>query len=216
MKIEELLEMAPPYHPKGEKPPRHWAKKNDFFISFSAIHRAYDEIGFANFTTLDLIFYMSKEAKTVFGGYEDTDPFTQELGFRVIFVLDFKSKLTIVNFPKQINRRKCLQVQKVHTLEKYQDRDIAQFVYQLLVSRGFTIISDTTQLDGGVGLWKKMARQAHLNDYQIHIIDDEEGFLKDGNGDLLTYNSKNIDDAIIWTHDLDFSGQHKLLVMISK
>jgi hypothetical protein len=161
-----------------------------------------------------LKFYYMKDGKTIYGGYVDDS--TLDSSFRVIFVLEFKNKNTLINYPADINKNKILQVNKVNTIPRLQNIGIASFVYQLLAAHGFIILSDITQLDGGVGLWVKMAKAAHLNNYIIRIIDDEYGYKKDNAGNIIEYNGANIDTADIWTHGVDFAGEHILLMLTPK
>lgn len=214
MKLKDLLEMAP-YHSEGEKPPRHWKETFKMFLSDSALNRDFTLIGELEVNHYLLEFYSRNEGRTVYGGYKIKNEYDEE-GLKVVFVLEFKAKPTLINYPKDVKKKHLVQVNKVNTDLDFRDFGVAMFVYQLLVKRGLIILSDITQLDGGKILWKKMARRSHLHDYKIRILDDERGFFKDKSGNIIEYDSTNLDDSQIWTTGLDFSGEHILLLMSLK
>lgn len=215
MKLNDLLEMSP-YNPKGEEPPKHWKETFDMFLSDNTLQRLYDHLIDLNTTTgIEIKFYLHQNKKIVYGGIKSTNEVGDE-GVSIVFVLQFKSKPTLINYPKGVKRNKLLQVNKVNTKTEFEGQGIAMFIYQTLVKNNILILSDITKLDGGKALWKKMARRSHLHDYKIRILDNERGFLKDSKGNIIEYNNTNLDDSQIWTSGLDFSGEHLLLLMSLK
>jgi hypothetical protein len=220
MRIQELLEMTPPYWAKGEKPPKHWRHALTSFMSLSALARDFKSLN----STIDLpssigesiSFFQNTSTKTVIGGFESYNEESLQIDFEVVFTLRFKKKNTLLNIPNDIPSKKLIQVDKVLTSKDYANFGIASFVYAALVRSGHFILSDITQLDGGKALWQRMARLAHLSDYQIRILDDERGYLKDKNGKVISYDNSNIHEDDIWTTLLDFSGEHKLLLISPK
>ena len=130
---------------------------------------------------------------------------------RIVFSLRFKPSHTLAN-TINVDDTKIIQVDKVSIDREFGNQGLASFAYSRLAMRGFIILSDNSQFTDGKMLWKKMAERAHLRDYKIYILDDEYGFItKDGKP--VVYDSKNIDDAKIWTSGDNFDGFHKLLVM---
>jgi hypothetical protein len=131
---------------------------------------------------------------------------------RVIFSLRFKHAHTLVKIPKTVDASRLLQVDKVSIDKDFQGLGIASYAYAQLAKRGFTVLSDTSQFADGKMLWKKMATKAQLRDYKIFVLDDEYGFIEK-NGQPISYDGTNIDDAQIWTSGEDYSGAHILLMM---
>lgn len=218
MKLKELLEMAP-YHAKGENPPEHWKKSLDISISKSALERDYSFLSSLDINpAIDdaeiLHFYMLNEGRTIHGGYFIIDEIGEER-LKIVFVLTFKANNTLKAYPKDINKKLLLQVSKVNTNSQFGRIGIASFVYQSLIQKGFIILSDTVQLDGGKALWQKMSKYSQIKDYKIRIIDDETGYLK-RNGKILEYDGSNISDDEIWTTEMNFDGEHTLLIMSLK
>ncbi len=218
MKLKELLEMAP-YHAKGENPPEHWKKTLELFFSESAVQREFEELGEfdidRNLYSVDKLKIIArKEGRMVYAVYQDINKYN-ETGWRVVFVLEFKNKPTLINYPKDINKKLLLQVNKVNTDKNYRELGLASYVYQLLIKKGFIILSDIIQLDGGKALWQKIARRSNFDNYKIRIIDDEIGYLK-RNGKILEYDGSNISDDEIWTTEMNFDGEHILLIMSLK
>ena len=127
MKLGELLQEMAPYHAKGDKPPKHWEKTLEMFYSKAMIEREFSILGkitlqraIRGTSTIDFI--VRNEGRTIYGVYEDTNRYN-ELGFRVMFTLEFKAKSTLSAFPKDIRKRSILQVSKVNT-----DKDLKVLV----------------------------------------------------------------------------------------
>lgn len=132
--------------------------------------------------------------------------------YNIVFILKFKDKNTLENIPAELKNAKILQSSSVESADSVEKRDLAPFAYMVLIQDGYTILTDSAQFTGGVGLWKKLARNAELVDMQVRIIDTMHGFKK-LNGKDIVYDSKNVSDSEIWTHDWNFSGEHTLLVL---
>ncbi len=148
-----------PYHAKGENPPEHWKKTLELFFSESAVQREFEELGEfdidRNLYSVDKLKIIArKEGRMVYAVYQDINKYN-ETGWRVVFVLEFKNKPTLINYPKD------------------------------------------------------------FDNYKIRIIDDEIGYLK-RNGKILEYDGSNISDDEIWTTEMNFDGEHILLIMSLK
>lgn len=208
MKIKELLES--PYLHSGKLK----VSTHDTFTSHSSIDRMYDLFAESQFGSDHLVkFYMLKDIPKIIGVVSAQKPKTGEDSNLVIFSMFFKKQHTLVKIPSDFAIDKILQVDLVSTAKTFMGFGMASFVYATLVKKGFIVISDTSQFEDGAQLWKKMAREANVENYKVFILDDEYGFLKDENGNVLEYDSHNIADSKIWSKDADFMGSHILLVM---
>lgn len=210
MKAAEILSETPYVHDGDYKAPEGMDKKT--YHSDGALSRQYEHLGFEVFDAERVDFYLQDDLRLV-GVIKEKKEKTQEMSNLIVFSLRFKSYKTIVNYPDGIDTEKVLQVDSVYTRPEFRTFGIASYVYTLLVEQGFIVVSDTSQFTDGKQLWKKISREAKFNDYVIHIIDDEKGFVKDKSGKVIAYDSSNIDDAKIWTSGMNFDGEHILLMM---
>ena len=210
MKTAEILSETPYVHDGEYEAPAGMDKKT--YHSDGALARQYSHLGFEVFDAERVDFYLQDDLRLV-GVIKDKKEKTQEMSNLIIFSLRFKTHKTIINYPEEVLEDKVLQVDSVYTRPEFRTFGIASYVYALLVEKGFIVVSDTSQFTDGKQLWKKISREAKFNDYVIHIIDDENGFIKDKSGKVIAYDSSNIDDAKIWTSGMNFDGEHILLMM---
>lgn len=210
MKTAEILGEAPYLHDGEYSPPPGMEKET--YHSDNTLSRVYDHLFFEVFDGVRVDFYIQDKLRLV-GTIKKKKQKTQEDSNLIVFSLRFKEHQTIVNYPEGISKDKVLQVDSVYTRSEFREFGMASLVYATLVEKGFIIVSDSAQFNDGKQLWKKISREAKFNDYVIHIIDDEEGFLKDKNGKVISYDSSNIDDAKIWSSGMSFHGEHILLMM---
>lgn len=211
MKGQDLLSETPYLHDGEYEAPE--VLKSQTFMSDATLLRDHSPLDYYVVNAERIEFFFSKTQRVVTGVIKKKKEKTKEMSNLVVFSLRFKKEKTIVNYPNGVDQHKVLQVDSVYTDEDYRGRGISSFVYALLVEKGFIIVSDTSQFDDGKQLWKKISREAQFNDYVIHIIDDENGFVKDKSGKIISYDSSNIDDAKIWSSGMDFRGEHILLMM---
>ena len=211
MKVQELFESPPPYLHDGEYSAPEELEKPTYY-SDSSLSRMFIYLCDEIFENIKVSFYMLDNLKVV-GVIPEKKEKTQEKSNQIVFSLRFKTYKTIINYPDDIDKSKVLQVDSVFTSKIVRGTGIASFVYAMLVERGFIVVSDTSQFEDGKQLWKKISKEAHFNDYVIHIIDDENGFVKDKSGKIIAYDSSNIDDAKIWSGGLNLEGEHILLMM---
>lgn len=113
-----------------------------------------------------------------------------ELTFKISTVLSSIKKL---NIPKHV-----LQVSLVRMSEDKKGRGYGFYLYLGLVSAGYVIVSDFTQYIGGKELWKRIAARTVNSKYAVYVLENGEPKLND-NGEPIIYDSKNIDDAILWS-----------------
>lgn len=211
MKTAEILSETPYLHNGEYTAPS--VIMHQTFMSDATLVRDHTELGYFVIDAVRVNLYFSKTQRVVTGVISEKKPKTQEQSNLVIFSLRFKKEKTIVNYPDGVDKTKVLQVDSVYTDEDFRGRGLSAYVYATLIEEGFIVVSDTSQFEDGKQLWKKISREAKFNDYVIHIIDDEEGFLKDESGKIISYDSSNIDDAKIWTSGINFHGEHILLMM---
>ena len=210
MKMKEFLSEHP-VKLDGPAPIR--AFKSDI-MSMSALAREYDDLGKYTVGDEELsIFSLKTWPQAVVAGYPTTRETDGVDALQVMFNLIFKKQHTLINVPTDIDPSKIMQVNWVNAHPTVGNKGLASYAYMLLVKRGWVIISDTAQFDGGEKLWKKLAKDAHISNMQVRIIDDELGYLKDENGDIISYDSLNIPDSAIWSSGADFSKEHVLLML---
>lgn len=211
MKFKDLFEM--PYNLDGD------AKKKfgDSWISYGATKRLYTEIAQFNAKEHLVKIYQSKENKLQFVGLIDSNKkIDNSPANKWVFSLKFKEFNTLKVLPLELKDAKILQVDYVESASEIEGYNVAPFTYMSLVQDGFTIISDTAQFNGGIGLWKKLAREAGFVDMKVNVLDDSNGFTKDADGNLINYDGSNLLDKQIWTDGLDLTGEHTLLVLLNK
>lgn len=183
-------------------------------MSLSALTREYDNIGSFEVNGIKLdIFGLKAKPWVIAAGVPTIREVDGAQAYKILFNLVFKNQHTVVNIPDDIDGNKILQVNWVNSDPSVGNRGLASYVYLLLVKLGWVVISDTAQFDGGEKLWKKLANEARANDVQVRIIDDELGYLKDENGDIISYDSLNIPDSAIWSSGADLSKEHVLLML---
>ena len=187
------------------------------YMSTSAVARDYDKIGeFANANDVYQIFQLQSDKKFVFAGKVTKKPGRNEDVFSMDFLLEFKTEPTIVHYPSNLDRSKVLQVNWVQTNPHLKNRGLATYVYMLLASNGFVVVSDIAQFDGGQHLWKRLAKETDFNKCVVRIIDDEYGYMKDDAGKIVEYDGANVPDNKIWTYGADMTGEHILLMLKSE
>lgn len=183
------------------------------FTSDGSLERNYKMLGFIEVESDMVELHILKETDKVIGTIKQNKPAPDnEPSNRVIFSLRFKNKHTLVKIPKNINQNKIIQVDKVSIDKDFEGYGIASFAYSQLVKTGFIVLSDTSQFTDGRKLWEKMAKKAHLNSYEIYILDDEYGF-KEKDGKTIMYNGTNVNADEIWSSGEDYSKEHILLMM---
>lgn len=126
-----------------------------------------------------------------------------------IFRLHFK-KTHQLSFPNNFQR--ILQVHKVAIDRTHGSRGMASSIYKLLVSMGYTIVSDDTQFEPAQSLWKRIAADPSA---KVYVADVEHGLFKDDNGEPILYNGSNIPDQDIWTAGSDYNGQYRVMILTS-
>ena len=127
-----------------------------------------------------------------------------------IMNLHFKAQVKLTVVPREIAHLKSLQVNAVGVDLDSRTIGIASQIYELLIQKGYAIISDFTQFDPAQGLWKKLARNPENT---VIVSDTDHGPFKDQEGGVINYNGTNISDHDIWTQGSDFSGFNRVLIL---
>jgi hypothetical protein len=193
-----------------------WKDIGFTYISHSTAERLYNDISEShspNFNGKHLIVLMSKKKMMCSGFVADIDPKTQEEVLRLVCQITFYHPRPVTDIlPNDI--KNPLQVSTVYTDVDFEGRGVASYLYALVAKNRYTLISDRVQYLGGKLLWVKMTSRAHFNDYIIKIWNEDTGYVKDGEGNDLEYNSKNIDASIIWKPST--IGQKTVMILTAK
>jgi hypothetical protein len=207
MKLHRRVLMEAPYEISGSM------KREPFssFTSDTSLGRLYTPLGSMKTGGQEITLSLRNTMQGAIGTVKGDKP-TGEPSNRIIFILDFKKRHTLENVPDGIDEGKILQVKSVAVDPELEGVGIASFAYSSLAKRGHVVLSDTSQFADGKALWKRMAARAHLHEYRIFVLDDEYGF-KERDGEPISYDGQNIDDAEIWTRGKDLAGSHVLLAM---
>ena len=180
--------------------------------SDEALSRAYTKLGEIKTPKGVVQFFIDKKDEDHVRGYIYNDNYSKKVGKSyndLIFSLTIETDLTFA-----VPFRNAIQVSGVGTIKKFQFEGIALYAYMLLAKRGFTVVSDSTQFQGGYGLWKKLARNAKLGNYKVSIYNiKSKDFLRDSSGDVVMYDSTNIKDSEIWTTGNNKKGLNVVLTL---
>ena len=106
-----------------------------------------------------------------------------------------------------------IQVDTVSVNSKYESIGLSGILYIVLARYGFSVISDFEQYNGGVGLWKKIARYSNQRKYTVRIWNIRSGeFTANSNGSPLAYDEKNLQQDQVWN---DIGQQTETLLVLS-
>ena len=105
------------------------------------------------------------------------------------------------------------KVETVFTHEPYQALGIARSVYGEIVNIDKIILSDDTQYDGAVALWKRLAVHADSLNVQVKVYDMRSRTFIVGNNGSDIYDGDNIPDDTIWS---EVGKSHIRLLLIPK
>jgi hypothetical protein len=135
-----------------------------------------------------------------------------EDGIHVVGQLLFKLRLHLGSKEKQTFGPNVLQVDLVNVAKKIKMQGLGTFLYHSLVAKGYTIISDNRQYEGGQALWKKIAR-SHASNEMVLLLDHGQLIMKDGQP--VQYDGENVPDDDIWS-ETDKLKEYVLLVYTRK
>lgn len=216
MNISEILKESP-YLLSGD----HYDPSVEYFnnISDNALQREYYRVGefpinIGNSTDI-LEFHLLKSDRSVMLGTVTGEK--HESPTNVILArLEFKDHMSLKKTPDGIDHQTLKQVGSVYISPRLRNLGIASFMYIIMLKLGYVIISDRDQFEPGKQLWKRMARESLHGNYVIRIVTDAGEFLKDSNGNVISYDDSNIAESKIWSSGEDMTGEHILLMMKHK
>lgn len=87
-----------------------------------------------------------------------------------------------------------VQVSMVNVSKYNEDLGYTKRAYQAIVKSGVDLVSDAEQYLGAEGLWKAVARFKDINVY----VFSKDDYLRDDEGKIIRYDSKNISQSKIW------------------
>lgn len=159
----------------------------------------------------NLIVYLKHDKSTAFIGTPDTRHDGAK-GVLILGQLLFKSTLNLGSLEKQTFSPNVLQVELVMVNDRLKRAGVGTFLYSSLVRKGYTIISDNKQYDGGQALWQKIAR-SHASNEAVYVLDHGKLMLKDGQP--IEYDGSNIPADELWS-ETDKLKQYILFVYTRK
>ena len=195
MKITDVISETPYLHP-GEM------SRNVLDRSYSqnTIGTAFRQIG----TVSDLTVLMGNQDRTVIAvapNQTNANRIRPTLALLLKTHNELKFKHTFEN---------VIQVDKVSIAVGYSRAGIASEVYRLIVSQGYTLVSDSTQFETAQALWKNLAQSGR---YPVYVADVDNGVFRGSDGNPIRYNGTNIPDYDIWSSGSDYNGSYRVLIL---
>lgn len=201
--IKELMES--PYVHDGHYPAQ---IHKDTVMSSNSLAREYTFIGSFENAPLDGVRVYLRNTGTrvtcVTSEYEEP---SGRLVNRIVAEFRFKHTLSFSIHP-ELENKSIKQIDSASVVPDYENAGLASETYMALVHAGNVVVSDSTQFLPGKMLRKKLIQVAPQNGLNVYLLDDETGFEKE-NGELV-----KVTDDSAWTERADFSGYHKLLVLM--
>lgn len=181
--------------------------KMDSYPSLEGLKRECEHLGTLEKGTKQYDFWLSQSRKVA----KVTTPAVDEIGQNrqlVTVRLEFQN-------PSGIDVKNELQIHTAYTHPDYRGEFLAGALYILLARYGFSVVSDFEQWNGGRALWKKLAKEADARSYVVRVWSDEqEDWIRDGEGEPVKYNAANLDDDQIW-HDISAQCEPTTLLVLS-
>ena len=201
MKIQELLESPPPEFRDEVKDQSQWITTVDngkagAYVSLRTITNTFNQIGTVDIQNIKSKILIHKK-ELLAGVYLPavTKP-GDEAVYAVASIVYFKKPL-LSKLPDGVNGT-LLQIDRVATVPQYEKYGLAANMYAALIQQGYIVVSDSIQYLGGKLLWQKIAREAQ-DRYSVYVFDREvNDYLRDESGQPIKYNSRNINDDVIW------------------
>jgi hypothetical protein len=183
------------------------------YISNGALKRDFDFLGELTLDKTVYNFYLSKKLNrglvtTITLG--DTSDLRDGNNEPVnLIVVDLHLKRNDI-----VNVSKGLQVETVSVNSKYESLGFSGILYVVIARYGYKVISDFEQYNGGVGLWKKIARLSIIRKYAVRIWDiANDDWVKDETGTPIKYTEQNLQKDRVWNKI--GSSPQTLLVLFS-
>jgi len=201
----KLIEMAPYVDPKpmSRDSLRKYPVDPDGTISISAIERSYSvfDAGIIIPGLATIILFISNNKNYIIG--IDNRELDKDRA-KVMFRLDLNTKFKIPGFSNPI------QIDEIVIDEKYESYGVAKAVYTRLANIGYSVVSDNTQHEPAVGLWKSLAKNPNTT---VYVVDVHRGPLM-SDDKMISYDGENIRDNQIWTTGGNYNGLEIVLVLV--
>lgn len=172
--------------------------------SKSAMKESFEEFGKIRDMT---IFNYKKEDKLIKVAKLYWDDVLKEERWAIIAELSFKSE-KIKSSNKLINNKIAMRINTINVREANRRDGIASELYNLLLGKDFIVISDGTQYDGAVKLWKSFTR---ITSIILYIWNEKED-------KIISKMTAKTHDNVIWSNgDLgDYSKMSTKLILTLK
>jgi hypothetical protein len=198
MKLSELLEMVPVF----KNSEADTLSLSQLFFTDESISRDFSIIGIAKINNIEYKIVLKKSQGIAFIGEKGKRKLDGKPGIEIIGDVEFKHKQTISGLKSFPPNDKILQVRTVVIEPNNRIIGLGFYLYLTLAKAGYMIVSDNTQYIGGKALWKKITAKVLKDDYAVYVLDHGEVRLDD-KGDPIVYDGSNIDDAELWSENVD-------------
>lgn len=133
---------------------------------------------------------------------------------RIVFerAADVKIDIDDTEFSKIGGIKPALQIAGADTLPEQQGNGYGRQLYQSLTDKGYTLISDSTEYNGGKRLSRSVAKNSSALSCNVYIF--TKGKLLMMNGKPFIYNGSNLPDDKLWSTDPDM--KHATTLFITK
>ena len=153
------------------------------------------------------VFYYKKEDKLIKVAKLYWDEVLNEERWAVIADLSFKTE-KIKSSNTLINNKIAMKINTINVREANRRDGIASDLYNLLLSKNFIVISDGTQYEGAVELWKSFTK---IPDINVYIWNEKEDKI------ISKMTAKTHDNAVWSNGDLgDYSKMSTKLILTLK
>jgi len=198
MKLSELLEMAPVF----KNSEANNLTMSQLFLTDESIKRDFIDLGNVKINADEYKVVLRKSLGIAFIGKIGKRELDGKPGIEIIGDVEFKHKQTISGLKSFTPNDKILQVSTVVIEPNNRIIGLGFYLYLTLAKAGYMIVFDNTQYIGGKALWKKIAAKVLKDDYAVYVLDHGEVRLDD-KGDPIVYDGSNIDDAELWSENVD-------------
>ena len=172
--------------------------------SKSAMKESFEEFGKINDMT---VFNYKKEDKLIKVAKLYWDDVLNEERWAIIAELSFKSE-KIKSSNKLIDTKIAMRINTINVREANRRDKIASKLYGLLLNKNFVVVSDGTQYEGAVELWKSFTK---IPDINVYIWNEKEDKI------ISKMTAKTHDNAIWSNGDLgDYSKMSTKLILTLK
>jgi hypothetical protein len=168
------------------------------YMSNGSLSRGFSFLGEINISEISYKFWFSNNGTRALCTIvkDDSSPETKDINGdqRNLIVVDlWLKKNTVVDISDAV------QVDTVSTHTDYAGIGLPSILYVVLSRYNIPVISDFSQYNGGVGLWRKLASMADARKYAVRIWDiASSDWVRDSNDVVLNYNGINLQQDEVW------------------